>query len=167
MHFLSLPVPSTFPFDNRLVEKIGKIIDVHVGFQNDIAAAPAVTPIGTPFWDKLFPTKTDAAAATISSLSEYFDPIDKHNLYIQSLGDNAASFVRKSPSAAGLRPGIDRCNSIRHSSCRDRRDDAVYQLNSPAYETQPRPCDPNRHSNVCLRHSRKPKREKDAADQFR
>jgi hypothetical protein len=105
MHLLPLPVPSTFPFDNRLVKKIGKVIDVHVGFQNDIAAATAVTPIGATLRDKLFPAETDAAAAAISSLSEYFDPIDKHNLYIQSLGDNAASFVRKSPGVTGVRTG--------------------------------------------------------------
>src|SRR4051812_33934372 len=42
MHFLPHPVSAVFGLDDRLVEKIGEIIDVNIGTQNHVATPAAV-----------------------------------------------------------------------------------------------------------------------------
>jgi hypothetical protein len=77
-HFLPLPVASTLCFNDRLVEKIGEIIDVLVGSQDNVAAASAIATIWPAFGHKFFSPKTDAPASTLSGLRENFDPINEH-----------------------------------------------------------------------------------------
>jgi hypothetical protein len=71
-------VPAVLRFDDRLVKKIGQIIDVPVGPQHNITAAPAVTAVGPAFGHKFFAPETNRAATAVAGLSENFNAIDEH-----------------------------------------------------------------------------------------
>jgi hypothetical protein len=78
VHLLPLPVLTVFCLDDRLVEKVREIIDVNIGVQNHVAAAAAVSTIGSTFRHKFLAAKANATAPAISRLGENFNPIDKH-----------------------------------------------------------------------------------------
>ena len=78
MHFLSHAVPAAFGFDDRFVEKVGKIIGVSIRAQDNIAATAAIAAIRSAFRDKFLPSKADAASAAAPRLRKNFNPIDKH-----------------------------------------------------------------------------------------
>jgi Asp/Glu/hydantoin racemase len=59
MHFLSHSVSAVLCFDDRLVEKVREIIDVPICAENHLAAAPAVTTVGSTFRHKFLPPKAD------------------------------------------------------------------------------------------------------------
>jgi hypothetical protein len=71
-------VASILCSNNRLVEKIGEIIDVLVGPQDNVAAASAIATIWPAFRHKFLSPKTHAPAPTLSGLRENFDPINEH-----------------------------------------------------------------------------------------
>jgi hypothetical protein len=71
-------VPTAFCFDDRLVEKIGKIINVLIGPQDNVAAASAIATIRPAFRHKFFPPKTDAPASALSGLRKNFYAINEH-----------------------------------------------------------------------------------------
>jgi hypothetical protein len=71
-------VPAIFCFYDRLVEKIGEIIDMPVCLQDYVAAASAIAAIRPAFRHKFLPPKTDAPAPALSCLRKNFDSIDKH-----------------------------------------------------------------------------------------
>jgi hypothetical protein len=51
---------------------------MHVGTEDDVAAAATVPATGSALGDKLFPAETDAPPAAVTGLGENFDAIDKH-----------------------------------------------------------------------------------------
>jgi len=59
VHFLSHSVTATFRLDDRFVEKVREVIDVPICAENHIAAAPAVTTVGSTFRHKFLPPKAD------------------------------------------------------------------------------------------------------------
>ncbi len=79
VHLLPLPVSALFRLDDRLVEKVGEIVGVNVGAKNDVAAATAITAIGTAARHELLAAKTHAAASAVTGLGKNFYSIDKHN----------------------------------------------------------------------------------------
>ena len=78
MLLLPLPVRATLGLDDRLVEKIGEIVGVDVGAQNDVAAAAAIAAIRAAARHELLAPKTDATAPAIPGLGKNFYSIDKH-----------------------------------------------------------------------------------------
>src|SRR5215471_8820093 len=80
VHFFAHPVPAAFRFDERLVEKIRKIVGVTICEKNHITAATAIAAVRTALRDKFLPPKADAAAAAGPCLGKNFDSIDKHFL---------------------------------------------------------------------------------------
>ncbi len=80
MHLLPHSVSAVLGLDDRLVEKIGKIVDVTIGAKDHVAAAAAVAAIRSAFRHKLLSPKTDRPAAAVSGLRKNFDSIDKHGL---------------------------------------------------------------------------------------
>src|ERR1700719_1489143 len=80
MHLLPHPVAAIFRFDDRLIKKAPKIIDVLIGTQNHVAAAAAVAAIRSAFRHKFLPPKTHTTTLAIAGLRKDFDSIDKHSL---------------------------------------------------------------------------------------
>ena len=78
MLLLPLPVRAALGLDDRLVEKIRKVIGMDIGAENDVSAAAAVTPIGATARHEFLATETDAAAPAITGLGKNFYAIDKH-----------------------------------------------------------------------------------------
>jgi hypothetical protein len=76
--FLPLPVRATFGLDDRLVEKIRKVIGMDVGAENDISAAATVAPVRTASRHEFLAPETDATTPTIAGLGKNFYTIDKH-----------------------------------------------------------------------------------------
>jgi hypothetical protein len=79
MHFFAAPMSATFRLDNRLVEKMSKVVRVLISLQDNIAAASAVTPIRPPLGNEFFAPETDASPSALSGLRKNFDAIDKHD----------------------------------------------------------------------------------------
>jgi hypothetical protein len=52
-------VTAAFRLNDRFVEKVREIIDVPIRAENHIAAAPAVTTVGSTFRHKFLPPKAD------------------------------------------------------------------------------------------------------------
>ena len=71
-------MPAALRLDQRLVEEVGQIIDMRIGFQNDIAAPATIAAVGSAFRYKFLAAKTDAAPPAASGLGKNFDPIDEH-----------------------------------------------------------------------------------------
>ncbi len=49
-------------FDDRFVEKVGEIIDMLIGTENDVATTTAIAAIGPTFRYEFLPAETDAPA---------------------------------------------------------------------------------------------------------
>ena len=71
-------MPAAFRFNDRLVKKVGQIIDMHVGTQNHIATAPAIAAIRSALRHKFLSSKTHRPTPAIAGLGKNFDSIDKH-----------------------------------------------------------------------------------------
>ena len=80
MHFFPAPVSAVFRLNNRLVEKMSKVVRVLISPQDNIAAASAVTPIRSPFGNEFFAPETDTPPSALSGLRKNFDAIDKHDV---------------------------------------------------------------------------------------
>src|SRR5439155_16697626 len=78
MHFLPSPMTAVFCFKNRLVKKMGEMVGLLIGPQNDIATSAAIATVGSAFRDEFFAPETDTTASAFSSLRKIFDAIDKH-----------------------------------------------------------------------------------------
>jgi hypothetical protein len=63
---------------------IGQVIGAGNGANDDIAAVPAVTAIGTAARDVLFSAETATTPAAVAPLDEDGDTIDKHTLIRES-----------------------------------------------------------------------------------
>jgi hypothetical protein len=79
MHFFPAPVAAAFRLDNRLIEKMSKVVCVLISLQDNIAAASAVTPIRAPSGNEFFPPETDTPPSALSGLRKTFDAIDQHD----------------------------------------------------------------------------------------
>jgi len=84
VHLLPHAVAAVFRFDDRLVEKIRKIIDMSIDAQNHIAAAPTIAAVRSALWHKFLAAKTDATAPTIARLRKDFDSIDEHDRIVKA-----------------------------------------------------------------------------------
>src|SRR5262245_1162945 len=71
-------MPAFFSLNQRLVEEIGKIIDVPVCPQDHVTTPPAIAPVRAAFRHKFFSSKTNASAPAASRLCKNFYPIDEH-----------------------------------------------------------------------------------------
>src|SRR5439155_12206728 len=80
IHFFPAPVAAAFRLDNRLIEKMNKVVRVLISLQDNIAAASAVTPIRSPLGNEFFASETDTPPSTLSGLRKNFDAIDKHDV---------------------------------------------------------------------------------------
>jgi hypothetical protein len=72
-------VSAAFRLDNRLIEKMSKVVRVLISLQDNIAAASAVTPIRSPLGNEFFAPETDTPPSALSGLRKNFDAIDKHD----------------------------------------------------------------------------------------
>src|SRR5262249_23230550 len=77
-HLLAFAVAAVFRLDDRLIEKIGKVIHVAIRTQDHIAATSTIATVRSAFRHKLLPSKTHATASALSSLGKNFDPIYEH-----------------------------------------------------------------------------------------
>ena len=75
---LSLPVRPTLGLDDRLVEKIRKVVGMDIGPENDVSTTATVAAVGPPARHEFLAPETDAAAPAIAGLGKNFDSIDKH-----------------------------------------------------------------------------------------
>jgi len=80
VHFFPAPVSAAFRLDNRLVEKMSKVVRVLISLQDNIPAASAVTPIRSPLGNEFFAPETDTPSSALSGLRKNFDAIDKHDV---------------------------------------------------------------------------------------
>src|SRR4029077_13623747 len=80
VHFFTAPVSAAFRLDNRLIEKMSKVVRVLISLQDNIAAASAVTPIRSPLGNEFFAPETDTPPSTLSGLRKNFDAIDIHDV---------------------------------------------------------------------------------------
>ena len=80
VHFFTAPVSAAFRLDNRLIEKMSKVVRVLISLQDNIAAASAVTPIRSPLGNEFFAPETDTPPSALSGLRKNFDAIDKHDV---------------------------------------------------------------------------------------
>src|SRR5205814_9763383 len=80
VHFFPAPVSAAFRLDNRLVEKMSKVVRVLISLQDNIPAASAVTPIRPPLGNEFFAPETDTPSSALSGLRKNFDAIDKHDV---------------------------------------------------------------------------------------
>ena len=64
--------------NDRLIEKIGEIIDVPISSQDNVPAASAVATVRPTSRYKFFSPKTDAPSPALSGLCKNFDAINEH-----------------------------------------------------------------------------------------
>src|SRR6476659_6698114 len=80
VHFFTAPVSAAFCLDNRLIEKMSKVVRVLISLQDYIAAASAVTPIRSPLGNEFFAPETDTSSSALSGLRKNFDAIVIHDV---------------------------------------------------------------------------------------
>src|SRR4051794_20474416 len=85
MHLLSHPMSAVPGFDQRLIKQSRQIVRVFVRPENDVASFAAVPAIRPSPRYKLFPSKTDAATPTITSLRRNLDAVDEHTQLYRSI----------------------------------------------------------------------------------
>src|SRR6185295_12062281 len=90
-------VAPAFRLDNRLVEKMSKVVRVLISLQDNVAAASAVTPIRPPFGNEFFAPETDTPPSALSGLRKNFDAIDKHD----------ARHCHREPTVSSRRPCLE------------------------------------------------------------
>src|SRR6266478_8563025 len=103
MHFFAAPVSAAFRLDNRLVEKMSKVVRVLISLHDNIAAASAVTPIRSPLGDEFFAPETDTPPSALSGLRKNFDALDKHD----------ARHCHREPTVSSLPCHLERKRGLR------------------------------------------------------
>src|SRR5437870_13275153 len=93
MHFLSHSVSAVLCFDDRLVEKVRETVNMPIRAQNDVAAATAVSAIGSTFRHKFLPPKAHRPAPATARLHKNFDPTDNHSSFpVKHLSFHSAEY---------------------------------------------------------------------------
>ena len=82
---LALTVPATQRAQIRLVVQRDKIVHLHIGLENDVAALAPIAAIRPPARDEFFPAKTTAAIAAVPGLGLDADLINKFHTTV--MGD--------------------------------------------------------------------------------
>jgi hypothetical protein len=101
---LPLPVCAAPGLDDRLVEKIRKIIGVDIRTENDISTATAIAPVRSAAWYEFFATEADAAPPAVTGLGKNFYSIDKHKgAFSRGVWTKCHRLGRLSSRAAGGR----------------------------------------------------------------
>jgi hypothetical protein len=79
IHPLSQTALAFFGYQARLVILSDEIIEIMIGFENDITATPAIPSAGTAFGPIFLTLKCDAAFAAMSRSRVNFYLVNKHN----------------------------------------------------------------------------------------
>ena len=93
------PCPSSGD-EPRLVVLGDEIIQVVVGFEDDVAAAPAIAAAGAAFGPELLPLESDATFAAVTGAGIDLDLVDEH-VYWRVSGMQAFARTRN-----GRGPGL-------------------------------------------------------------